>query len=216
MPTVVELPFFPVINCAEQRLHVVHELLKKYKQIIDLREQVTNIPCPPQVAMRNLAQQFPGALRELDQIPPEALAARHHHLRQWRNGTTDDWQPWVELTFLYHQLWRGALHRKQWLQNRSSKDFEQTSQLYQTYLQTLPEDHDALVWKSNLRRLNSSPPNRLSTIILEQLAEQYGWTNATVKTLLFSYLWHFSDNTSFVMYPQTFSTFFVTKSSSAT
>lgn len=87
--------------------HAVH-LLQKYREMQRLRVAQRDGTLPdPREAMRELARQFPGALRELDEMPFEEIVRRVDHLSAVAEGAPPE--PWVEPLTRYHAWLRREL-----------------------------------------------------------------------------------------------------------
>jgi hypothetical protein len=79
----------------------MERLLHKYLEIARLRRNVSAEP--PTQAMRALAAEFPGALRELDQVPQAVLEARIAELEQVARGATPP-AAWMLALVRFHEL----------------------------------------------------------------------------------------------------------------
>lgn len=84
------------------------EMLAKYREMVRMREaDLAERPPDPRDDMRRLARRFPGALREIDQLPLEELRER---LRAAEDAAADGEVPrWLEWCASYHRLLRAAL-----------------------------------------------------------------------------------------------------------
>jgi hypothetical protein len=84
-------------------------LADKYRRMAQLR---ASLPAdrPPDAAgratLKQLAREFPGALRELDSLPTDEIDARLQALER------GDDAPWMRWMARYHALMRAALHIK--------------------------------------------------------------------------------------------------------
>ncbi len=83
-------------------------LLRKYERIEALRADRSGDDPGPR--LRALAAEFPGALRELDDLHPDELTRRIAHLRAVVEGAHAE--PWVALVARYHALLVEALGRR--------------------------------------------------------------------------------------------------------
>ena len=85
-------------------------LLEKYQEIYRLR----SVDCSTEQhevrdQMRRLAARYPGALRELDRLPPEVLDARIIHLQKVIAGE-ESALPWVALLDAFHTRLRAEVY----------------------------------------------------------------------------------------------------------
>lgn len=86
------------------------DLIEKHATLIALRARRAEAPDapPPRDALRALAERFPGALRELERLPPETLRRRMEELdRATRTGASPP--RWAEAQRAYHLALREAL-----------------------------------------------------------------------------------------------------------
>lgn len=59
-------------------------------------------PIPPHATFRAMGQRFPGALKELERLPPETLRARLDDVRRAR--AHGDVAPWIAIVHDYHHV----------------------------------------------------------------------------------------------------------------
>jgi hypothetical protein len=87
----------------------VKSLAEKYRRMAALRKSLSAAE-PPDAAQRaelkQLAKDFPGALRELDTLPTDEIERR---LSALEGGQIEPWMRWMQR---YHELMRAALHIK--------------------------------------------------------------------------------------------------------
>ena len=90
----------------------IEALLDKYREIKRLREEhAAGESADPRPRLRALARRFPGALRELDELPMEEIDARLMRL----TAALERSEPapvWVALQLGYHGWMRAALRIK--------------------------------------------------------------------------------------------------------
>ncbi|MCU0681031.1 MAG: hypothetical protein MUF34_01995 [Polyangiaceae bacterium] len=156
------------------------ELLGKYEAMHRLRSETT--AGAPTLALRELAERFPGALRELDELALEEIERRLAHLRALAEGHAPAAEAWVVPLSLYHRRLRGALSAKRWLQGR-----RQLSALERRDFEALrgSEEVEAAVWAAQLERLASPPTGRLTDVVLEHVALELGLRVEVLSGLLF-------------------------------
>lgn len=90
-------------------------LARKYRRMAELRRARAASPTfdPP---LGGLAEEFPGALRELDALPLKVIEARLSALcAASESGTCEPWMQWMAA---YHELLRAALVAKRLLAGR--------------------------------------------------------------------------------------------------
>src|SRR5262249_15962314 len=90
----------------------VRALRDKYREIKRLRDEDAAGKNPdPRSEMAALARRFPGALRELDELPMDQIEARLHALERL-NERMHAVPDWVRLQIGYHGLMRAVLRIK--------------------------------------------------------------------------------------------------------
>lgn len=89
---------------------VVSRLREKYAEILALRDAHARGEDPPDVKsrMRALASRFPGALRELDRLPRDAILAKLVALDAVRDEAL---APWMVVIDRHHRWLRVGLRR---------------------------------------------------------------------------------------------------------
>ena len=115
-------------------------LLDKYREIKRLREEhVAGESADPRPRLRALARRFPGALRELDELPMEQIDARLSLLGE-ALASAQPVPVWVALQLGYHGWMRAALRIKRIAHGRgadhAAAEFAELSERY------APEPHD--------------------------------------------------------------------------
>jgi hypothetical protein len=90
----------------------VRALRDKYREIKRLRDaDAAGLIADPRREMAALAQRFPGALRELDELPMDQIEARLFALEQL-SASVDAVPEWVRLQIGYHGCMRAVLRIK--------------------------------------------------------------------------------------------------------
>src|SRR4051812_10405817 len=79
-------------------------------------------PEDPRRAMAALACRFPGALREIDELPLQEITDRIDALRAAEADPAQE-LPWMRAIARFHALTRGALVAKKWLRGSRTPDF---------------------------------------------------------------------------------------------
>jgi hypothetical protein len=139
----------------------------------------------PQREMAELARRFPGALRELDELPPEMLEQR---LAVLEAVCEDRAQPpqWVVLQISYHGLLRAVLRIKRLSAGRGRAEAAAVlAELTQRYAPASDEpdlggfDHAALC------AILEPPGGRLNPWVFARVAERHGVSPEIVRQALF-------------------------------
>jgi hypothetical protein len=148
------------------------ELLHKYERMLGMRLADEADPGgDPRREMKTLAERFPGSLREIDELPLEAIRGRIDELSRC---IADEAQPapWMRATAMFHGLTRGALAAKRWLARRGVD-----AALTRAFLDAIDRvelAEDARAWASDLARIASPPRGRLTDLVFERIAEEMG------------------------------------------
>jgi len=155
-------------------------LADKYATLAELRRaRARGEPIPPRATFKDLAERFPGALRELDLLPAETLAARLSATRAALAGASIE--PWIPWMIAYHALMRAALRVK--LRTAKLRDVPAERAL------SLAEDasaHAGITVDASFVRAAANPPRgRLVALVLARLASRFGEPSATIAAALF-------------------------------
>ena len=123
----------------------------------------------PRRAMAELAREFPGALRELDELPLDAI---HGRIAALTAAERDDAQvlPWMRAQVGFHRLARGALAVKRWLGGRPLTPAIEAS--FARALATLPAE--VAPWASSLAAIARPPRGRVLDLVYARLAAELG------------------------------------------
>jgi len=148
------------------RIVQASDLLAKYVEMRALRTTECDNPRP---RLRALSEQFPGALREIDQLPLDVIDARIAALER---GATE---PWMRATALFHVQMREALRIKRTLGRRPITDALR-ARIFQAH-------PSARAW--DLERLARPPRGRVSEFVCERIAREMNVAPAEVRTLVF-------------------------------
>jgi hypothetical protein len=132
--------------------------------------------------MAALAARFPGALREIDELPLETIASRLSELRAAEGGAPTS--RWMEALHLFHSLTRGALCAKRWLGGRKEVGAEVRA-AFELEAAALCWADDARAWGGDLSRLASPPRGRVTELVYERMSAQLGVTPDEARTLVF-------------------------------
>src|SRR5271170_1520673 len=136
----------------------------------------------PRRAMAALASRFPGALREIDDLPLETIAERVRELRASEEGAPA--ARWMEASHAFHTLTRGALCAKKWLAGRTEVGDELRLAFDREVTQLCWGD-DARSWRAHLTRVASPPRGRVTELVYEQMSLLLGVSAEEARTLVF-------------------------------
>jgi hypothetical protein len=159
-------------------------LRTKYRTLLSLRTAAGPVPgheLRPRLA--ELARAFPGALRELDQLPLALIEARLSAIESVLECSAE-LELWMRLQIAYHGFMRAVLRIRRDLRRQTALDpdnpFGQIA--YTPAEDEPPADRFDL---AALRIIQKPPQGRLNPWVLEQVARDCGVSVATVQESLF-------------------------------
>ena len=160
-----------------------HDLRSKYEEILRLRvaHEAPDEP-DPRAAMSKLANRFPGALREIDELPLAELRARIDALAATEAGAPP--APWMMAMTRYHALLRGALCAKSWLAGRKEVTAEMRA-AFAVEAAGLCWAEDARAWTDALASIASPPRGRVTELVFARIAEEMGVSEDEARALVF-------------------------------
>ncbi len=93
---------------------MIKDLAEKYARMRQLRASLPSggqrgLEVSEKAALKSLAADFPGALRELDVLATDELDERHRAIESWLAAPTGDPPRWMVWMDRYHTLMRQAL-----------------------------------------------------------------------------------------------------------
>jgi hypothetical protein len=141
------------------------ELRSKYEEMLALRR--LKEPADPRPRLAALASRFPGALREIDDLPLHEIERRIAALAAAEREPASA-PPWMHAMTRFHALARGVLFVKA----RGAHPGDDW-----------PEE--ARLWRDDLARIARPPRGRLMDLVYERLARELGTTPAAAKRLVF-------------------------------
>lgn len=153
-------------------------LRDKYERMLRLRtlharakEEADFVEPDPRAAMAELARRFPGALRELDELPLDVLRARLDELDAAERDASCI-ASWMIVHATFHRLARGALAVKRWLGGRAL-----TPELEGAFARALASNElgdaaDARLWAGDLAAIASPPRGRVMDVVHARLARE--------------------------------------------
>ncbi len=134
--------------------------------------------------MAALASEFPGALREADELPMAELEQRVHDLHAAQRDATAA-ADWMTTMARFHALTRGALSAKRWLAGRR----EVTDGVRRAFLADvggLSHPKDARGWSDELEQLASPSRGRVTEVVFARLSAELGREVAELRMTVFS------------------------------
>ena len=139
----------------------------------------------PRSALSKLAARFPGALREIDELPMEVLSARLKALSSAEEDPSHV-EPWMPAMAAFHRLTRGALSAKRWLDGKKEVDAPlRAAFAAATLASEVPSAEDARAWADDLHRIAAPPDGRITILVYERIGLAFGISPAEAKTLVF-------------------------------
>mgnify|MGYP000376665296 CR=1 FL=1 len=133
----------------------------KYLELRSLRSAPGGEDVRPR--LRALAADFPGALRELDEIPLEVIDARIQALDRVADGAAPEL--WMLVTARFHELTRSALSAKRLLSHRAT---DEPSHAELTI--------NARAWVDQMDEIAEPPRGRLSELVIRRVAREHDLT----------------------------------------
>jgi hypothetical protein len=144
-------------------------LARKYRALAELRRaQHHVVDDDVRIPLRQLAREFPGALRELDSLPLEEIDRRVEQLEQaaWRGGV----EPWMEWMHQYHSTMRAALHIKRRLAGRRALSDVAALDIAVEVRRAFGVRCDA----EFVHAVARPPEGRINVLVFRRLAEDFG------------------------------------------
>ena len=151
-------------------------LRDKYERMLRLRllhararEEPGFVEPDPREAMAELARDFPGALREIDELPVDVIRQRIAALAAAEVDTSRA-EAWMRAHASFHRHARGALAAKRWLEGRPA-----TPDLIAAFARALPtlqNAKDAAAWADDLAVVASPPRGRVMDLVYQRVAAE--------------------------------------------
>lgn len=159
-------------------------LRQKYERLLALRQlhdraksDASFVEPDPRSEMTALARTWPGALRELDELPLDVIRTRLAALdRALRDAQRIE--RWMIAQDAFHRLARGALSAKRWLGRRKRI----TPQVREEFVAHAPRE--ARVWKDALADVASPPRGRLMDLVHARVAAELDVSVAEARRLI--------------------------------
>ncbi len=159
-------------------------LRAKYEEMLRLRLlHDAGDETDPRRAMARLAQEFPGALREIDELPIDEIRARIEKLSLVDEDESAI-EPWMRAVSLFHALTRGALCAKSWLSGEK-KVTPATRAAFLREVDSLCYANDARAWTHELSAIANPPRGRITDLVFARMALELGIDQARARFLVF-------------------------------
>ena len=166
---------------------LVEHLVAKYRVMLELRVEREGLEAEGvlrldgraseirQAASRSLSKSFPGALKQLDQMPAALIRQRLDVLEGLENAPAGPVPEWCALEHAYHQVLRDLLAAKRWLGEHGSQGLSD-DEIYEKWREAgLLE---ASAWGSSadgqwVELIARPPGGRLSELVWQVLQESF-------------------------------------------
>lgn len=165
------------------------DLGAKYGRILALREAHERAKAglarepDPRAEMAAIAARWPGALRELDELPLDVVRARGEALALAARDPSCA-APWMTAQVVFHRWARGALAAKRWLGKRRVVDAEVTAAFADACARGEIAE-DASMWIDALATLARPPRGRVLDAVWPAVAEALGVSEAEARAVVF-------------------------------
>lgn len=144
----------------------------KYVEMLRMRDlDAAGDPADPRPAMRALASRFPGALREIDELPRDVIASRVDAID--RALATAGHEPWMLALWRYHACLRVALRIRRAIPERTV-----------TAARALCDPEVDALDDASLATIVRPPHGRLNRAVLAIVAREVGTTPDRIESLL--------------------------------
>jgi hypothetical protein len=164
----------------------VQDLRVKYIEMLAMRlahEDGSESDPQARARMAALAARFPGALREIDRIELIELRARIARLEAVLAGECEG-ESWMAAIALFHELMRGALCAKRWL-NGEKRVADSTARAFASELSSLEFPDEARAWVNRLEGIAAPPRGRITELVYARIAVALGIPLKEARRLVF-------------------------------
>lgn len=152
----------------------------KYAQIEALRRaRERGEEVPERTVFKELAAQFPGALRELDMLPMSVIEARRQALARVLGG--DSIEPWMAWIVTYHALMRIAL----WIKLRTAKQPDVTMDRAAFLVRGIEREFGFGVEEQFVVDVARPHAGRLNAVVLGRLEKLFGVSASEIREAIF-------------------------------
>jgi hypothetical protein len=158
----------------------IARLCHKYEALVGLRSaRARGEPIPEKAVFRALADEFPGALYELDRAPMDELDARASALRATLTGAPE--APWMRPMAAYHALYRAALYVK----GRTAKGEAPSAEAAAALAAAAGRHASIDVDLAFVRAVARPDGGRIGPIVLAEVAARHGGDEGALRGILF-------------------------------
>ena len=139
----------------------------------------------PRAQLSALANEFPGALRELDQLPIDCIEQRLEAIER-ALARTSPVERWMELQSGYHGFMRATLRIRRLSRGRPLAVLDAQCELAELPYQPAEDEPPAQRFSAeDLATIRRPPAGRLNPWVLAQVAHDWGVTPELVRKALF-------------------------------
>lgn len=158
----------------------LERLCHKYEALAGLRRaRAQGDPVPEKAVFRALAEEFPGALYELDRLPMGEIDARRTALAAALAGGPE--APWMRPLAAYHAIYRAALHVKARAPRGRLPGAEEAAALA-----TAAGRHAGVdVGVAFVRAVARPEGGRIGPVVLAEVAARHGEAEGALRAALF-------------------------------
>jgi hypothetical protein len=160
------------------------DLAEKYARILalrtthDLARTTGGVEPDPREAMAALAARWPGALRELDELPLHTVRERLAALARVVDDP-ESMEPWMRAQLVFHREARAVLAAKRWLDRRRVVDAATRAAFGQAEL-----DEATRAWADRLDEIAMPPRGRLLDLVWPEVARALRVTVTEARALV--------------------------------
>jgi hypothetical protein len=159
----------------------VAALARKYRTLASLRrEREAGAPIPAREVFRDLADEFPGALRELDTLAMDVITARLAALDACIAGDSET-AAWMAIEHAHHAWMRAALMLKRRLRKKRVLSDADAERMVRDAVARAGVEVDVAF----VREVASPREGRLRVVVLERVAIACDVTVEEVRAVLF-------------------------------
>ena len=163
----------------------LQNLVVKYTEMRRLRILAIEAPhADPREEMAALAAAFPGALREIDELPLEEIDARLASLARAASDLSAV-EPWMRAVLSFHELTRGALAAKKWLSGRKTVTRADRDEL-EKLAHATPGGVAILPWLDDLAAIAQPPRGKITDLVFRRLAATLAISEVDARALVFA------------------------------